>query len=1488
MLSVQAGHDVAYLTGAVAKGRESYYTGAVAAGEPPGRWYGAGAELLGLRGAVDADLMEAVYTHLLDPRDPASHNRKTWGDAEPLAAGHKRYRSAEEVYAGLLDQHPGAGPEERAALRVQAEKSARQAVAFLDVTFSAPKSVTVMGVAFERAASEATARGDHDAAAAWSAHSKAVEEAVLAGARAAIDYLQDVAGYSRIGHHGGGGGRWIDAHPFVVAQFLQHDSRDRDPQWHVHQAILNRVLCADGVWRALDSKAINAARAAAGAVAERVMEAHLNQSVGARLDWRADGKAREVVGVDRDVLDLFSSRARAIEPRVRQMVAGFEARFGRPPSPYERAVIAQQVTLATRRPKSHEGETPAEQLDRWQAMAADRVAGGLAPIAAEVLARGQQAGPAQEFSPLDVVERAVATVGDHCQHYSYYDLLKAVSDALPGHLDIPPEDVLPLLLGLTDAAEDLATRLTPEPDTTDLPDELRLDNGHSAFARPGSARYASPGQLAADHQLRAAMVLRGAHRFTDEQAGRVLDRFAAAGRRLGVDQAAAVRGVLTSGARVEVLCAAPGTGKSFVVGALADAWTDPALGDAPDTAGRRVFGLAPSQVAAGVLAEEGLTAAANTTAWLGAQRRLATATATGGDGQDEAWRLRGGDLVVVDEANMAGTDHLAEIQHRCERAGAKLLLVGDPRQLAAVGPGGALADVAEHGLRYELSDVRRFSHDWERAASLRLREGDPDVLTEYDKHGRLRDGGTAEQAEAAASRAWLADTLAGNESLLMVGSNAAAARVSAALRAELVELGRVAPTGVALGHTDWAGVVAGVGDLVQARRNGWELTGYAGNACPPINRQTYRVTALRPDGGLTVAPVTGRTTSSEADGAPTEELGAPLQLPARYVSADLTLAYASTVHAAEGRTVDTSHSVTGARTDFAGLLVPMTRGRDANTAWIVTRAVAPDAATGETLDVVHRTPRAVLAEVMETAQQERSALAELEHAEVEARSTATHVDQLIAVAEQVTGNRTSAMLDRLAADGRLTPDQRAQLAADDTRWSLERLLRTAELAGHDPDAVLDAAVSQRDFDDARSMAQVLHHRIGTALTGRLTPHVTSAADLIPRDAPVDHRAWFERRAEAADARRQELGTQTAQDAPAWAVQALGPVPDDAAARTTWEDRAGWAAAWRELSGHDSLDPADAADPLGAAPARGLVEKTALFRAAHEALGLVDIGAEEAGMTDGQLRVRIRAAEREQACAPRYVADELAATSEAAQQARTDATVWAARATAPDVDEADRAQLRTAAEDAARRADELDLQTVQLEYADAARTRFYLHSAETVDRGERATAELRTRGVDPHDTSDRVTAAEWLAVHQQVQADDEQDQDIRDDYELSGDPAYEVDDHQADDHDQAPVFDDRGDLRDRTTSNPTEHADPVQRRRVLPPDETAAAVARAQEVLAEITAREAADAQRAACDNEEAARAEELARWADYDQADEQSRDVDNLDELSNGEPALDH
>ena len=70
MLRVRKGYDVDYYLDATAKGRDAYYTDAVAAGEPPGLWYGRGAEALGLTGEVDPMMMKALYTHGLDPRDP--------------------------------------------------------------------------------------------------------------------------------------------------------------------------------------------------------------------------------------------------------------------------------------------------------------------------------------------------------------------------------------------------------------------------------------------------------------------------------------------------------------------------------------------------------------------------------------------------------------------------------------------------------------------------------------------------------------------------------------------------------------------------------------------------------------------------------------------------------------------------------------------------------------------------------------------------------------------------------------------------------------------------------------------------------------------------------------------------------------------------------------------------------------------------------------------------------------------------------------------------------------------------------------------------------------------------------------------------------------------------------------------------------------------------------------------------------------------------
>ncbi|MDQ6874947.1 MAG: relaxase domain-containing protein, partial [Actinomycetota bacterium] len=280
MLTISSGHSAKYLTDAVATGRESYYTGAVATGEPPGRWYGAGAEALGLSGLVDHQDMTALYENYLDPRDPRFRDPSQWKDCAVLGHAGRKYQSAEQIYEAALKAEPHADPERRAEMLVEASSKARSNVAFLDLTFSVPKSMTVLHTAFETMEVAARKAGDTVAAESWGAHKMAVEDAIWAGNNAMLDFVAEKAGYSRVGHHGGAAGRYIDAHGLTVASFFQHDSRDHDPQLHIHNGMLNRVLGADGVWRTLDGRAVYAWRGAAGAVAERTATEHLARSLG--------------------------------------------------------------------------------------------------------------------------------------------------------------------------------------------------------------------------------------------------------------------------------------------------------------------------------------------------------------------------------------------------------------------------------------------------------------------------------------------------------------------------------------------------------------------------------------------------------------------------------------------------------------------------------------------------------------------------------------------------------------------------------------------------------------------------------------------------------------------------------------------------------------------------------------------------------------------------------------------------------------------------------------------------------------------------------------------------------------------------------------------------------------------------------------------------------------------------------------------------------
>ena len=1044
--------------GAAARGHESggrgrdYYTaGADEHGEPPGRWWGRGAESLGLRGNATSDVMEKLYGNLTDPNT-----------GEALGSRPREYASYEERLAALLDKEPDATPERRAELELAAHKSHREARHYADLTFSPPKSWSVLHAALEHA-------GRHDEA-------EAVWDAWEEGVHAGLEYLMDEVGYSRAGYHGAKvagrtSGKWVDAHDYIVSVWRHHTSRDGDPQIHIHAAVPNRVRSDDGVWRTLDSNALWGARAAAGALSERVAEERLVATLGVEVRTRPDGKAREIVGVTQEDRDLFSSRRRAITPGVADLIAAYEAKHGKAPSRYVQRLMAEHVTLKTRNRKPDKTPSREELLSTWERSIRSQLGRSLDDVLRAVGIDSERAEHADGFSRDRVIAQAIADVEATKAVWNRHDLVAAIVRHLPEELGgLTGEQVRTLVAQLTDEAltpaidREIITLTVPE--LTPVPDELRRADGRSQFEPHRPERYATKAQLEREESLLATARQTGAPQVEEERVEELLEN-----TELGDDQRAAVAGLLGSGKRLEVLVGPAGTGKSYTVGTLVEMWKE--------AFGTGVFGIAVSQNAVGVLRDEGIKRGANVTQFLNWHDKLARGELLRSYREQcalrereipEAYRekyrescelrereildkyaLHKGDLLVIDEASTISTVDLTRVVQIANDAGAKVLVTGDPNQLGAVGVGGAMELLVDRVGAVRLSEVRRFAAQWEREASLRLREGDTGALLEYDRHGRLV-GGSKEQMTHAALNGFLGDYLAGKRSLLLADDNETAAELSSTVREELVRLGRVEERGMVL-HND---TVAGAGDMIQTRQNEYRMRDpLTDSDFIVVNREVWRVDGTDPLGNrwLTVRRDLGRDERGE------QRWGTTRHLPAEYVREHVELAYASTVHAAEGRTVDTGHALVGEGADLPAVYVEGTRGVDSNVLYVI---------TGGTDE--HYLTR--LSEILERPPGERSAT----HILGEEFNAVDHLGRLGPVWSTLIGDDAAERYRGLLVTT-LGEERAAGVAEDEASGPLYRLLRSAELDGHDVARLVAHAVSQRELDSADSVAQVLHHRV---------------------------------------------------------------------------------------------------------------------------------------------------------------------------------------------------------------------------------------------------------------------------------------------------------------------------------------------------------------------------------------------------------------------------
>ncbi len=284
-------------------------------------------------------------------------------------------------------------------------------------------------------------------------------------------------------------------------------------------------------------------------------------------------------------------------------------------------------------------------------------------------------------------------------------------------------------------------------------------------------------------------------------------------------------------------------------------------------------------------------------------------------------RLGVGDLLLVDEAGMLDQGTARALLTIADESGARVAFVGDRHQLPAVGRGGVL----DHAVAWahptavvRLEKVHRFVDPSYAALSLRMRTGENPggVFDELHRRGQVViHASEVERSEVLA-------TVGAGGALVVADTRQQVAALNAAIR----EHTHVADGSNAEMITE-AGDRVGLGDRVTTRRNDPDLQ--------VANRQTWTVTGVGEDGSLLL-----------------RGQGRDREVPADYATRFVELAYATTLHGAQGETVDSAHVLINEHTGAAAAYVAMTRGRGSNTAHIVAESV--DDAKQQWIEVFRR------------------------------------------------------------------------------------------------------------------------------------------------------------------------------------------------------------------------------------------------------------------------------------------------------------------------------------------------------------------------------------------------------------------------------------------------------------------------------------------------------------------------------------------------------
>ena len=1043
-------------------------------GESPGRWLGSGLAGVDLAAGevVTEEQMKLLFGQGRHPRagEPGASERR-WGALgrafptyetttlkQVIARAFTEHNTSQglawnvpipaqaraairtRVAREAFEQRHGRAPVDEAELTrfvAKASKPTRVPVAGFDLTFSPVKSVSALwALAPVEVARQVEA-----------AHADAV--------RATVALLEREVAFTRMGL---GGIRQIPVVGLVAAAFDHRDSRTGDPDLHTHVVVSNKVqlLPEDGSrWLSLDGRMLFKANVMASEHYNTHLEAGLVDRLGVRFVDRPspEGKraVREIDGIDPALLMAWSSRRQAIQARQRELASAFLADHGRMPTAIEALDLAQRANLETR-PDKYEPRSEAEQRQAWRAQATTvLVRGGRNPeemVAAAVGAwwgrNRERASDARGGEGIAAGQGVETRWGRNRERVSDAEIVagqwvgtqqgaswgRGREHGRGAGGGVRPQVVAARVLSVlegsratwqvwhvrAETSRQLRTAGVPlsrlgeygrevqrwvlegfsvpvgVPPELGEPGVLRRADGQPVHRVHGSQAYTSKAILAAEEELLSLALRRDGRQADPDVVESVLARQRGDGPGLDRSQVAMVHGLATSGCRVQVALAPAGAGKTAALRVLARAW---------EATGGTVLGLAPTAVAADELARAtGIPADTlakylheTTAAAASTQVSPSTAGAAGGVGPRT--------LVVIDEAGMAGTRDLAAVVRQVVEVGGSVRLVGDDQQLAAVAAGGILTDLAEqgyaHGTTVTLTELHRFTDPEEGAATLAVRDGDPAGLEHYLERDRVHAGDAGTMTEAAYA-AWKADRQAGRSSLLLAATRDTVRDLNHRARQDRLHTTAGQHPGPEVVLAD--GTRASAGDLVITRRNDRRLRDRDGSWVK--NGDRWRVQAVHPDGAVTVDRQDRRARAGPGR----------VRLPAGYVAEHVQLGYASTIHGAQGATVDTTHTVLTGTETRQGLYVALSRGRESNHLYLATPTASLDSVGPEVQEQVVE-PREVLTGILARDGRAHSATT-VEHGDTAGllrEAVLAYQDALTVLAQHHLGSQRMAALD---------------------------------------------------------------------------------------------------------------------------------------------------------------------------------------------------------------------------------------------------------------------------------------------------------------------------------------------------------------------------------------------------------------------------------------------------------------------------------------------